>query len=172
MSRWIMGAVLVLTLAWSGVAMAQGEAEARRRPIHQVERRQDIRVAYDIKDNVWAAGIGKGLYYVRGLLEAYKDQGVSMDQLHISVVLHGKAAYWLLNDQAYQIHTLDPFAVNPNDKVVEELLAHGVSVEICHVTMKGKGWTAEDILPGVTIVHDAYTRLIDLQNRGWAYIRF
>jgi intracellular sulfur oxidation DsrE/DsrF family protein len=46
------------------------------------------------------------------------------------------------------------------------------SVEICHVTMKGKGWTAEDILPGVIIVHDAYTRLIDLQNRGWAYIRF
>jgi intracellular sulfur oxidation DsrE/DsrF family protein len=46
------------------------------------------------------------------------------------------------------------------------------SVEICHVTMKGKCWTAEDILPGVIIVHDAYTRLIDLQNRGWAYIRF
>lgn len=53
-----------------------------------------------------------------------------------------------------------------------ELLQHGVSVEICNVTMRAKGFTPEDLLPGVVIVHDAYTRLIDLQQRGYAYIRF
>jgi intracellular sulfur oxidation DsrE/DsrF family protein len=47
-----------------------------------------------------------------------------------------------------------------------------VSVEICNSTMKSKGWTGNDLLPGVTIVHDAYTRLIDLQHRNYAYIRF
>jgi intracellular sulfur oxidation DsrE/DsrF family protein len=50
------------------------------------------------------------------------------------VVLHGPAAFWLRNEEAYQTHTLDPFAINPNDKVVEELLDHGVSMEICHIT--------------------------------------
>jgi len=52
------------------------------------------------------------------------------------------------------------------------LLDRGTSVEICDETIKGKGWTAGNILPGVRIVHDAYTRLIDLQQRGYAYIRF
>lgn len=137
-----------------------------------VETRQNIHVAYDIKDNLLDAGIGKGLYYVRGLLESYKAVKVAPAQRHISVVLHGEAAYMLLNDEAYQEHTLDPFSANPNDQVVTELLDQGVSVEICYQTMKGKGWTAGDILPGVTIVHDAYTRLIDLQQRDYAYIRF
>ena len=93
-------------------------------------------------------------------------------QLKISIVLHGDTAYWLLNDQAYQQYKNDPFTYNPNAKVVEELLGHGVSVEICRVTMHAHGFVPEDLLPGVVIVHDAYTRLIDLQQRGYAYIRF
>lgn len=141
-------------------------------PVIQVEKRKNIRVAYDVKDDVWEAGIGKALYYVRGLLEAYKSMGVPASELHVSVILHGPTAYWLLKDSAYQQYLNDPFAVNPNYQVVEELLAHGVSVEICGATMKGKGWTADDLLPGVVVVHDAYTRLIDLQQRGYAYIRF
>jgi hypothetical protein len=40
------------------------------------------------------------------------------------------------------------------------------------VTLKGKGWTGEDVLPGVKIVVGAYPRIIDLQLRGYAYIRF
>lgn len=153
-------------------APAAAATAAAQWPIIQVEKRQDIRVAYDVKDDVWEAGIGKALYYVRGLLEAYKSQGVAPEQLHVSVVLHGPAAYWVLNDAAYQRFKKDEFAYNPNDKVIGELLAHGVSVELCGVTMKAQGWRPEDVLPGVVIVHDAYTRLIDLQQRGYAYIRF
>ncbi|MHB9117296.1 MAG: DsrE family protein [Burkholderiales bacterium] len=153
-------------------AMAAPVDEFALPTITGIEKRQDIRVVYDVKDDTQEAGIGKALYYVRGLLESYHSLGVAPDQLHISVVMHGPTAYWLLNDASYREFKHDPFAVNPNDQVVEELLAHGVSVEICHLTMKGKGWTADDILPGVTMVHDAYTRLIDLQQRGYAYIRF
>lgn len=147
-------------------------AQAQQTDIVGVQKRTDIKVVYDEKDDVWEAGIGKGLYYLRGLLEAYKSLGIPQDQLHISIVLHGPTAYWLLNDKAYQRDKKDPFTYNPNSQVVAELIHHGVSVEICNVTMRAKGFTAEDLLPGVVIVHDAYTRLIDLQQRGYAYIRF
>lgn len=43
-------------------------------------------------------------------------------------------------------------------------------VEIYHSTMQSKDWTASDVLPGLTIVHDGYTRLIELQNNGYACI--
>lgn len=147
-------------------------AQTAQHPIINIEKRRNIRVAYDVKDDVWEAGVGKALYYVRGLLDSYQSMGVPPGQLHISVVIHGAAAYWLLNEPAYRTFKKDPFDYNPNEQIVRELLAHGVSVEICNSTMKSKGWSGNDLLPGVTIVHDAYTRLIDLQHRNYAYIRF
>lgn len=137
-----------------------------------ITKTKGIRIAYDVKDDVWEAGIGKALYYVRGLLEAYKSLGVSPGELKISVVLHGPTVYWALNDEAYRQYKNDPFDFNPNVQVLRELAEHGVSVEICNSTMKGKGWIASDLLPGTTVVHDAYTRLIDLQQQGYGYIRF
>jgi intracellular sulfur oxidation DsrE/DsrF family protein len=137
-----------------------------------VSKKTNIRVAYDVKDDVLDAGIGKALYYVRGLLEAYKSMGVAEKQLTISVVLHGSTVYWALHEEAYRQYKNDPFDFNPNIQVLRELAEHGVSVEICNSTMKGKGWVASDLLPGMVIVHDAYTRLIDLQQQGYSYIRF
>ena len=141
-------------------------------PIIGVTKKTNIRVVYDIKDDVSEAGIGKGLYYVRGLLEAYKSQGISEKNLRISVVLHGPTVAWMLKESSYRQFKHDDFDFNPNEQVLRELLNHGVSVEVCNLTLRGKGWTADDLLPGVKLVHDAYTRLIDLQQRGYAYIRF
>ncbi|RUM90647.1 MAG: hypothetical protein DSZ27_08130 [Thiomicrospira sp.] len=158
--------VLLSALMFSSLSFAAASN------IVTVKNKQDIKVVYDVNQNNIEAGIGKGLYYLRGLLEAYRKQGVSDKQLHISVVVHGAAGYWLLKDKPYQDFTGNPFDVNANKKVVQELMDHGVSVELCHVTMKGHGWTAEDVLPGVKIVFDAYTRMIDLQQQGYAYIKF
>lgn len=173
--RGLIVAALFLVMALWGNPAPTAPAdpfELRQPKVVSITKRTGIRVAYDVKDDVWDAGIGKGLYYVRGLLESYRAQGVPPKNLKISIVLHGNSAYWLLNETAYRQHKNDPFDFNPNEKVVEELLTHGVSVEICGSTMKSKGWVADDLLPGVIIVRDAYTRLIDLQQRGYAYIRF
>lgn len=137
-----------------------------------VEVRQDIRVVYDIKTDELEAGIGKALYYLRGLYEAYRKQGVPPEQIRVSAVLHGPTVKWLLNDDAYQTYVGDPFAVNPNDYAVSSLIELGASIEACNVTMKSHGWTEGDLLPGVKVVHDGYTRMIDLQQLGYAYIRF
>ena len=145
--------------------------QAQSRPIVGVDVNQDIRVAYEVKDDVWEAGVGKALFYVRGLIEAYKSLGVSHEQLHVSVVLHGGAAYWVLNDKPYSTHK-NLLTGNPNKKVIRELVDMGISVEVCNATLKGRGWKPEDVLPNVVIVHDAYTRLIDLQQRDYGYIRF
>lgn len=110
-------------------------------PILSLTQKKNIRVVYDVKDDILGAGIGKGLYYVRGLIAVYKNLDISTESFKISVVLRG-------------------------------LLDHGVSVEVCNLTLRGEGWNSDDLLPGVTLVHDAYTRLIDLQQQGYAYIRF
>ncbi len=66
-------------------------------------------------------------------------------------MLHGDAAMFLLVDDSWQQAVGDPFAVNLNAKIVQDLLNLGVHVEICHSVMRARGWTADDVLPGVTI---------------------
>jgi len=164
--------ILATLLTFSPLPATANEPAAKEFGLIGIEKREHIRVVYDVRDDVWTAGIGKALYYARGLIEAYRSQGVPPEKLHVSVVIAGKAAYWLLNDAAYQTYKDDEFAYNPNSQVVEELVELGVSVELCNATRKGRGWQVEDLLPGVKRVHDGYTRLIDLQQKGYAYIRF
>ncbi|WP_324779003.1 DsrE family protein [Thiobacillus sedimenti] len=155
----------------AGAASAQElEPSLSTRTLVTVDPHAHYKVVYDIHSADVAAGISKGLFYARGLIEAYRKQGVAPKQLDIHLVMHGEAAQYLLIDSTYRDVVDDPFAVNLNAKIVQDLLGLGVSVEICHSVMKSKGWTADDVLPGVTIVHDGYTRLVKLQNDGYAYI--
>lgn len=147
-----------------------GAATSIVRPVMQVDSHAHYKVVYDIRLGETAAGVSKGLYYARGLIEAFGKQGVKPSQLRINLVLHGDAAQFLLIDSTYQQMTGDPFAVNLNAKITQNLLDLGVHVEICRSVMKSKGWTSDDILPGVTIVHDGFTRMVKLQNDGYAYI--
>ena len=165
-------AVTALALSNASHAGSIDASATTPRTTFNIHERQNISVVYDVKDDIWEAGVGKALFFLSGLMASYQSMGVSSDELHISVIMHGATAYWLLNEHAYQTHKGDPFDYNPNEHIVQSLLSSGVSVEICNSTMKAKGWTEDDIMPGVTIVHDAYSRLIDLQLRKYAYIRF
>ena len=165
-------ALLTALLPATSVYAASKTVAKTSSDIIEIQKRKNIRIVYDVSRNDIAAGIGKALYYTRGLIEAYKDMGVTPEDLKISVVIRGAAAYWLLKPDAYQMHVSDIFAFNPNEKIVADLIALGVSVEICNITMKSKGWKPENILPDVKIVHDGYTRVIDLQLQGYAHLVF
>jgi intracellular sulfur oxidation DsrE/DsrF family protein len=165
--------ILMTTVVISAVLGLPDYAMAREGSVDDivnVAASKHYKAVYNIHEDAIDAGINRGLYYARGLLESYKQQGVKLDQLDIHLVVHGAAAYSLMNDKTYRVHTSDPFTVNPNAQVVEELLSAGVKVELCHITMTAHGWKVKNTLPGVTVVHDAYTRLIDLQNEGYANI--
>lgn len=164
---FIVGLLLIASVFAPGGRAAE---VADPRPLVKVEPGKTYKAVYDIHAGDLAAGVSKGLYYARGLVEAFGKQGVKPTQIDIHLVLHGDAAQFLLIDKTYQKVVNDPFAVNLNAKITQDLLNFGVSVEICHSVMKSKGWKPEDVLPGVTIVHDGYTRLIKLQNDGFAYI--
>lgn len=165
-----MGCVAGLAGPASPAVAAGMESAFDERPLVMVNPHGHYRAVYDIHSGETMAGISKGLFYARGLIEAYRKQGVKPQQLDIHLVLHGEAAKYLLIDDTYRTAVSDPFAVNLNGKITQDLLDLGVHVEICHSTMNSMGWTADDVLPGVAIVHDGYTRIIELQNAGDAYI--
>lgn len=133
-------------------------------------RTDHIRAVYQIKTDEQKDGVGAGLHYVHKLLDTYNHIGIEDDATDIHAVLHGAAGYWLLKDESYA--QASGASRNPNKALVAELVARGVSVELCAQTMRSHNWRASDILDGVQIVVGAYPRIIDLQQRGYAYIRF
>ena len=172
MRKLLTAAWVILALLGASLNQAVLAAESPQRPIMQIQNKQGIKAVYDARKDEWQAGIGKSLYYVRGLIESYKKQGVEPSKLDIHIVLHGPTAYWALKDEAFQTTQSDPFAVNTNAKIIHDLNALGVKVEVCNVTLRGYGWTHDMLLPDVKIVFDAYTRMIELQQEGYAYIIF
>jgi intracellular sulfur oxidation DsrE/DsrF family protein len=55
--------------------------------------------------------------------------------------------------------------------VIDELLESGVSVELSIQTMKEKGWTKDDLLPGVKVVDNATTRIGQLEQQGYTRMK-
>ena len=129
-----------------------------------------IKVVYQIKTDGRKENVGEGLYYVNKLVDAYEKLEITESARQVHAVFHGDAGYWMLKDPAYAQESDEN--INPNKKIIRELLSKGVSLELCASTMKNHGWTPSDVLDGVTIVVGAYPRIIDLQMRGYAYIRF
>ena len=136
-----------------------------------IENTDEIKVVYGIKEDDWEAGVGKPLFYARGLFQSYDAMGVSPAHVDMHLVLHGAAGYWLLDDDAYRAEQ-NQLTGNPNAHIVKELIDQGAHIEACYETLKAHGWHRDDLLPGVEIVHDAYSRIVDLQSRGYAYLPF
>lgn len=138
--------------------------------IESVTVKSGIKAVWKVKDNIWEAGVGAGLRYPNFMTEKYESMDITKSDYLMSVVIHDKAGYWLLTDDAYKEFTKSNES-NPNIGLVNTLLQKGVSVELCGVTMENNKWKPEQILPGVKIlVKGAYARIIDLQMQGYGYI--
>ena len=78
---------------------------------------------------------------------------------------------WFFHDEAWaMVKGLDPAArtdLNPARPIVERLVAAGVDLEVCGVTLAAKGWTADMLLPGVRVTPAALPRVIDLHRMGY-----
>lgn len=96
LTRMICAIGCVLGLAGPSLATEAAAVPAVREMV-KVDPRMHYKVVYDIHSDEMAAGISKGLYYARGLIEAYGKQGVKSAQLDIHLVLHGDAAQYLLS---------------------------------------------------------------------------
>ncbi|MFH0980950.1 MAG: substrate-binding domain-containing protein [Planctomycetota bacterium] len=130
----------------------------------------DIGIVCDIQEDEWTGEVGRGLATLQKVIEQYKALNIRVEELHVSSVFHGSAAYWLLKDEVYPGGRGSREGSNPNKEIIRQLISAGVSIEMCGLTMKEQGWTMKDLLPGVKVVPAAYPRVIDLENQGYAFV--
>lgn len=85
-------------------------------------------------------------------------------------VFHGPAAFMTLNDQSYNANR-HVTTGNPYKGLINDLVASGVQIEECAVSMKGNGWTNKDLLPVVKVNTGAVGRLVELTQQGYVQIQ-
>lgn len=135
-----------------------------------IQVRENLRIVYQVTDDVMHEEVNKGLFYARKLINTYEKHGIAADQIHLHLVYHGTGIAAVVNDEARQ--RLGAKTANPNSEVLAELIRRGVQVELCENTMQQKGVKPSELMPGVKLVVGAFPRLIDLQLQGYAYIKF
>lgn len=135
-----------------------------------IQVRENLRIVYQVTDDIAHDGVNKGLFYARKLINTYEKQDIAAHQVHLHLVYHGTGIAAVVNDAARK--RLGTDAANPNGEILEELIKRGVHVELCENTMQQKGVKPTELMPGVKLVVGAFPRLIDLQLQGFAYIKF
>lgn len=135
-----------------------------------IQVRENLRIVYQVTDDVAHDGVNKGLFYARKLINTYDKQGIAADQVHLHLVYHGTGIAAVVNDTARKRLGVD--APNPNADILAELIRRGVQIELCENTMQQKDVKPTELMPGVKLVVGAFPRLIDLQLQGFAYIKF
>jgi intracellular sulfur oxidation DsrE/DsrF family protein len=147
--------------------VAVGAADPEVIPI---QVRENLRIVYQVTDDLAYEGVNKGLFYGRKLVNTYERQGIPADQIRLHLVYHGTGIAAVVNDEARKRLGVD--APNPNGEVLAELIRRGVEIELCENTMQQKGVKPSELMPGVKLVVGAFPRLVDLQLQGHAYIKF
>lgn len=87
----------------------------------------------------------------------------------VIAVFHTNAGHVTLHDLAYNPDR-NIASGNPYKKLVTDLMARGVRVELCGATAKVHGWGNADIIPGIKINTDAMARTTQLVQEGFVKI--
>ena len=128
---------------------------------------KEAKVVFNMDHVALAGDMPIGMKYMELLhkkMQAEKTSG------QIIGVFHGPAAYMTLNDQAYNEYRKVSTG-NPYKGLVEGLIASGVQIEECAVSMKGNNWNNKNLLPGVKVNAGAIGRIIELTQEGYVQIQ-
>ncbi len=95
--------------------------------------------------------------------------GVPAAKLHVVMVIHGPAAQYIVNNEAYQ----KKFGFNnPNLPLFAALKEAGVKVDVCGQSVIKRNIDPKTISPDVDVALSAITTLTTYQLKGYSLLKF
>lgn len=130
----------------------------------------EYKVIFDIyTDNSKKNKINSLLNTVARYLNMHAQQGISAENMKVTVILHGAATQSALSDVAYQ----KLFGKNnPNSEIIHDLKNANVELYVCGQSYLAKGFQIEDKSANVKLALSALTALVEYQANGYQLINF
>ena len=164
--------VICLVLYGDKASAEEGAAE-NMKPALQIINQTGLKVLVQVNSGDTAPnGMSSQVIAVRNLLEQYSSLGMKPgNNFEIAMVFRSYGAQFLLSDEAYDLKVKKPHDKgNPSRAVLESLVKAGVNMYECQVSMKGKGYEPNDILPFSRVVTSGIGTIIDFEKSGYQQI--
>jgi len=128
---------------------------------------KQAKVVFNMDHAAFSGDTPVGLAHMVLMTNRFKQTGT---QWNMAAIFHGDAGYMLLNDDAYNALRKTKTG-NPYKATIQGLIATGVQIEECAVTMKGNKWTNGDLLPLVKVDTGADGRIVELVQQGYVMLQ-
>lgn len=110
------------------------------------------------------SAVNRNLDRVARFLNLHAKNGVSVENIHLAVVMHGAALVNALNDESYRRRfELD----NPNLDLARKLAAAGVQFFVCGQSMAFRGFEKSELAEPFKMATSALTMVHQLQSQGY-----
>ncbi len=139
-------------------------------PDYKTDTKHELKAVFDIgRTFADSSKVNPLINTAARFLNMHKSAGVSLEKLKVAMVIHGAAAYDILNDVEYKAKY---GIANPNTKLITALSEKGVHIILCGQTAAYRNITKEDALPEIKFALSAMTALVQLQNENYRLINF
>ncbi len=178
--RIVMGA-LALTAAMAAAAPARADESAfTKGPIFEdfgpvvgvadsdfeIPKGTKFKVIYDASEGAAPGELNPMLVTLARFINMHSRRGVSVENIHLVITLHGPAMFDVAQSGRYQeLH--GEGVENPNEALVAALMEKGVRVIVCGQSSAMRDVDKEDLLPGVELALSAMTVHAVLQSKGY-----
>lgn len=117
--------------------------------------------------NVGGGGnVNPGLGRADAFVQFMGEEGIAVAQVTVAVVVHDEAIPDVVNADRREADT--GTRDNPNEAVVERILASGGQIWVCARSAEAQGVGDGDLLPGVRFAPSAMIANAELQRRGFS----
>ena len=125
-----------------------------------------FKVLFDIDKPAAPGEVSRALNTPARFINMHARAGMRPANMHLGVVVHGKASFDLLTDKAYKKRHPDAEA-NASADLVEALMEENVKIYLCGQTAAAYGIKEDDLIPGVELYLSAMTAHAWLQQQGY-----
>ncbi len=108
-----------------------------------------------------------GFRHMISMTDLFKTTGTKWT---IVAVFFGAGGEMLLSDEKYNEVKWTKTG-NPYKAMLNKLVARGVKIEECAVTMTAEGWTNKNLLPIAKVDAGGEARLVDLVQQGYVLLQ-
>ena len=138
--------------------------------VEKPDTRIDYKIVVEVSsDNPKPETIHEFFEKIAAVVNLHALGGVPANKRHVVMVIHGPAAQYIVNNEAYQ----KKFGVNnPNLALFTALQKAGVKMFVCGQSLFKRSVDPVTVAPEVKVALSAITTLTTYQLKGYAFLKY
>lgn len=123
-----------------------------------------LKVVFDISEQGKIGAINRKIDTLARFINMHAANGIAPKNIHLALVVHGKAGFDLIKDTLYQEKFQQS---NANEKLLAQLMKNQVEVYLCGQSAAYYDIKNDTLQPGIKMALSAMTAHATLQNQGY-----